>query len=201
MFDLLKRRSIRKYDGTFKISNDEMLKIIADAQRAPSSQNLQPIRFIVVESADGKNRLKSCFTKNLSQLETSSAMICLFGDLNRYQWAEKIYSKAVDEGLMPKEVKQTQLQSFANHKPWQNQLLNKKTIYIDGGIMANQLMHVARLHGYETCAIGGFDDTKINEALDVEPNLIPIMIVSIGKPAEDGYPSIRLDVNDVTSFR
>ncbi|MEH7016535.1 nitroreductase family protein, partial [Bacillus sp. JJ63] len=48
------RRSIRKYDPSVKISKEEMTEILTEATLAPSSVNMQPWRFLVIDSAEGK---------------------------------------------------------------------------------------------------------------------------------------------------
>ena len=47
---MLGRKSIRVYDENVKISQLEMLQMIEEATTAPSSVNMQPWRFVVVES-------------------------------------------------------------------------------------------------------------------------------------------------------
>ena len=44
------RRSIRKYDTSVKISKEEMTEIHTEATLAPSSVNMQPWRFLGIES-------------------------------------------------------------------------------------------------------------------------------------------------------
>ena len=83
MSKLTKRRSIRKYDPNIKISKDEMVSILKDATRAPSSMNMQPWRFIIVESSEAKEKLRPVLYGNQTQLETSAAMICIFTDLKK----------------------------------------------------------------------------------------------------------------------
>ena len=78
---VLNRRSIREYDPTIKISQEEMKQILEDATRAPSSVNLQPWRFVVVSSEEGKEKLRPFMRFNTKQNDTSSAMILLFGDM------------------------------------------------------------------------------------------------------------------------
>lgn len=48
------RKSVRHYDETYKISQEEMLEMIQEATTAPSSVNMQPWRFVVVESDEEK---------------------------------------------------------------------------------------------------------------------------------------------------
>lgn len=103
------RRSIRKYDPNVKIPMEEMHEIIETATLAPSSVNMQPWRFLVIESDEAKATLAPLARFNQSQVETSSAMIALFGDLNNFDNAEEIYGRAVELGYMPADVKEKQL--------------------------------------------------------------------------------------------
>ena len=79
------RRSIRVYDENVKISKEEMTQILEEATTAPSSLNLQPWRFVVIDSAEGKETLLPLASFNRRQVETSSAVIALFAD---YQMAD-----------------------------------------------------------------------------------------------------------------
>ena len=106
------RRSIKNYDPSVKISRDEMTEILQAATLAPSSVNMQPWRFLVIESPEGKAALAPLARFNQNQVETSSAVIAIFGDLNNFEKAEEIYSKAVEEGYMPQDVKENILCSF-----------------------------------------------------------------------------------------
>lgn len=199
MSQLTQRRSIRKYDPNVKISKEEMKKILEDATRAPSSMNMQPWRFIVVETIEAKEKLRPVLYGNIQQLETSAAMICIFTDLKKFDHAEKIFDKAIHQGLMPFEVKEKQLRNIANMIPTLSEEGIEKGGLIDSGLVAMQLMHVARTYGYDTCPIGGFKHDQIANALSLDPKRYkPVLILSIGKAAEEGYPSVRLDVEEVT---
>ncbi len=97
-------------------------------------------------------------------VETSSAMIALFGDLNNFDNAEEIYGTAVERGLMPAEVKEDQMKNFQLTSLWLAPEVMKDTVLIDGGLVAMQFMLAARAHGYDTCPIGGFEKDQIAEA-------------------------------------
>lgn len=197
-----KRRSIRKYDPSAKINREEMEAIINEAVKAPSSVNMQPWRFVVIESEAGKKLLEPVVKFNKLQNETSSAMIAIFGDLDSFDYAEKIYGSAVELNLMPKEVKDQQLEALT---PMFEQLpleAKKEMAVIDSALVAMNLMLVARAYGYDTNPIGGFDKEKIAEVLDIDnKRYYPVMIVSIGKADEAGYPSYRLPAADITFWR
>lgn len=83
------RRSVRNYDPAVKISKEEMEQIINDTVTAPSSINMQPWRFVVVSSDEGKETLAPLVHFNKLQNETSAAMVVIFGDLDNFAQAEK----------------------------------------------------------------------------------------------------------------
>ena len=201
MKELLERRSIRIYDPTVKISKNEMTEMLEKATRAPSSINMQSWRFYIVETPEAKEKLRPILYGNQSQLDTSAAMICIFTDLKKFQYAEKIFDKAIDHKTMPSDVKERQLRSISNMVDNLTEISIEKTGWLDGGLVSMQLMHVARSHGYDTCPIGGFKHEEIAEALSIDKNRYkPVMILSIGKRAEDGYHSVRLDSKDITTW-
>lgn len=54
---VLERRSVKVYNPEVKISREELSEILAKASRAPSAINMQPWRFLVIDSAEGKEKL------------------------------------------------------------------------------------------------------------------------------------------------
>ena len=53
------RHSVRQYDPSVKIPREEMEEILKDAILAPSSSNLQPWRFLVIDDAERLNFMDS----------------------------------------------------------------------------------------------------------------------------------------------
>ena len=201
MSKLTNRRSIRKYDPKIKISQEEMNHILEDATKAPSSMNMQSWRFVVVSSDEGKERLKPALYGNQLQLDTSAAMIVIFTDLKKFEYAEKIFDQAVEKGLMPIEVRNKQITNITNMVPTLSNEGIEKVGLLDGGLVAMQLMHVARTYGYDTCPIGGFRHEMMADALGMDKNrYIPVLIISIGKAAEKGHTSLRLPISDITTW-
>lgn len=196
------RRSVKAYDPEVKISREEMTEILAGATRAPSSVNMQPWRFVVIESQEGKEKLAPLARFNQTQVLTSSAVIAVFADMNNAEYLDEIFGKAVELGYMPQDVKDMQLKAV---KPYYENLpaaALRDVNFIDAGLVCMQLMLVARSHGYDTNAIGGYEKDKIAEAFDLDKDRYePIMLISIGKAAKEGYPSYRLPVEKVTTWK
>lgn len=196
------RRSIRVYDENVKISKDEMTQILEEATTAPSSLNLQPWRFVVIDSAEGKETLLPLASFNKRQVETSSAVIAIFADYRMADYTEEIFNTAVDRGLMPPEVRDRQVDMIKGiFKDAPNEMI-KDSILLDSGLVAMQLMLVARAHGYDTNPIGGYDKKNIAEAFGLEKErYLPVMLLSIGKAAEEGYPSVRFPIDRITDWK
>ncbi|NOU86093.1 nitroreductase family protein [Paenibacillus sp. LMG 31460] len=195
------RRSIKKYNPSVKISREEMTDILKEATLAPSSINMQPWRFVVIESVEGKATLAPLAKFNQVQVETSSAVIAVFGDLNNSDYADEIFGKAVELGYMPLEVKEMSLAKIKPHFAALDPVVNKETVLIDAGLVSMQLMLVARAHGYDTNPIGGFEKDKIAEAFGLDKNrYVPVMLISIGKADDGGHQSVRLPIETITQW-
>lgn len=196
------RKSVREYDETFKISHEEMLEMIQEATTAPSSVNMQPWRFVVVESEEQKAKLKPLIRFNTRQNATSSAMVLIFGDMLCYEFGEEIYDQAVAEGKMPPEVRDQQLEAIIPYyKSFTKEQMND-VVKIDSSLAAMQFMLIARAHGYETNPIGGFEEDLLAEAFGLDKErYVPVMILSVGKATEAGYTSVRLPAEKITNFK
>lgn len=196
------RRSVRSFDTSVIISHEEMLEMIDEAVKAPSSVNMQPWRFVIAESDEAKAILKPLIRFNTLQNETSSAMVLVFGDMKSQERAEEIYGKAVAEGKMPEEVKEQQLVTIVPMYDNSPKEVMNDIVHIDASLAAMQLMLVARAHGYDTNPIGGFEKDQLAQAFGLDPErYIPVIILAIGKAKDAGYPSVRLDASEVTSFK
>ena len=196
------RRSIRNYDTNVKISKEEMTQILEEATLAPSSVNMQPWRFLVIDSEEGKATLAPLAKFNQVQVETSSAVIAVFGDMKAIDQLENIYDTAVEKGLMPQEVRDRQVPAIQGMYENVPASALKDSILIDSGLVSMQLMLVARTHGYDTNPIGGYEKDQIAEAFGMEKDrYVPVMLLSIGKAVDAGYPSVRLPINDIADWK
>ncbi|MUG47936.1 nitroreductase family protein [Paenibacillus woosongensis] len=197
----LERRSVKVYDPEVKISREEMTEILAKASRAPSAINMQPWRFLVIDSLEGKEKLASLASFNQTQVLTSSAVIAVFYDSNNIEYMDEIFNKAVELGYMPQDIKDMQLQQarpyYASLTPSALRDINM----LDSGLVSMQLMLVARAHGYDTNPMAGYDKDRIAEVFHLDKERFqPVMLLSIGKASKEGYPSYRLPVDTITSW-
>lgn len=176
---------------------------MSEATRAPSSTNLQPWHFLVIESDEAKAKLLQISSPtNSVKIETSAATIAIFGDLKNELKAEEIYNTNVELGYMPAEVKEKLLPGILEWIKSLSDQARRDIVMTDCGLVAMQLMLVARAHGYDSNPIAGYDKETINEVFGLEKDrYAPLMLVSIGKAADEGFPTMRLPVDRIADWK
>ena len=193
------RRSVRTYDPTVQITREEMTEILQLATLAPSSSNLQPWRFLVIDKPDLKQKLLP-IAYNQQQVVEASAVIAVLGDVKSYEKAEKIYGQAVDAGFMQEDIAKSfierSVETYSNLPPE----VARQIVCTDGGLISMKIMLIARSKGYDTVPMGGYDQAKFVEAFGISEQYVPIMLIAIGKATKPGHPTTRLPIEDIISF-
>ena len=193
------RKSVRKYDPTFKMTQAELAEIITEATSAPSSSNLQPWRFIVIQDDATKKELRA-IANNQEQIETSSAVIAVLGDAEMYKNVEKIYTQNVVEGHMGEEQKNITISNTHRMYPHAPLEVRQNIASFDAGLISMQLMLIAKEKGFDTVTMGGFDKVKFAERFELPENQFPIVLIAIGKAAAPAFGSSRLPLEDIARF-
>lgn len=198
---VLERRSVKVYDPEVKISREEMTEILEEASRAPSAINMQPWRFLVIDSAEGKEKLAPLASFNQTKVLTSSAIIAVFYDAHNIEYIDEIFDKAVELGYMPQDIKDVQLQQAKLYYASLSASDLHDVNLLDSGLVSMQLMLVARAHGYDTNPMAGYDKDQIAEVFGLDKERFqPVMLISIGKAAQEGYPSYRMPLEKTTTW-
>ena len=127
-------------------------------------------------------------------------MIIVLGDLNYYNKFDEIYGEAVEKGYMTQEVKDgfeqgmvPQLEKIPVDK-------SREGVYFDCGLWTMQFTNIAYAKGYDTNIIGGFMRDKVAELFELEENLVPVMLIALGKKEKDGRPSVRIKAEKLVRF-
>ncbi|WP_144510737.1 nitroreductase family protein [Bacillus sp. FJAT-22090] len=193
------RKSVRVYDPNFKISQKEIEEIITEATTAPSSSNLQAWKFLVIQDDQTKIELRE-IANNQEQVETSSAVIAVLGNAEMYKNVEQIYTQNVAEGYMDEATKDIMINNTNRTYPFAPLEARKNIATFDAGLIAMQLMLVAKEKGLDTVTMGGFDKVKFAERFDLPDHIFPIALIALGKAAAPAYGSSRLPVKDIVQF-
>ncbi len=196
---LTSRRSVRKYDTTAVISQEEITELLEIATKAPSSSNMQPWRFLVITNQEIKQKLVPV-AFNQQQVAEASAIVIVLADLEMYTLSEKIYGAAVTAGFMSEEVASNFVQNSTKMYSSLPAERLKEIAVFDTGLVAMQLMLAARAKGFDTVPMGGYNRDQVKEMFNISDRYLPTLMLPIGKAAVEGHPSVRLPIADITFF-
>lgn len=193
------RRSVRKYDPDFKISQEEILDILKEAALAPSSSNLQPWKFLVIQDEETKKELRM-IANNQEQVETSSAVIAVLGDREMYRNGEAVYRSNFEAGYMDETTMNRMIENTNNLYPSAPVEMRENIASFDAGLISMQLMLIARARGYDTVPMGGFNRQQFIEKFNIDGRYMPVLLLSLGKAASPGHPTTRLPIKEIVEF-
>jgi len=193
------RKSVRKYDANYKIPQAELKELLTEATTAPSSSNLQPWRFLVIQDATVKKELRQ-IANNQEQIETASAIIAVLGDTEMYKNVEEIYTKNFEQGYMDEATKNSMIENSLKLYPNLPKEILKNIATFDAGLISMQIMLLAKDMGYDTVTMGGFNKEAFAKHFELADHLVPIVLIAIGKAAMPAYGSSRLALKDIVKF-
>ncbi|MBN4909948.1 nitroreductase family protein [Staphylococcus sp. EG-SA-13] len=196
-----KRKSVKEFDPNFKIPREDIKEMIALATKAPSSINLQPWRFVIIDSEETKQKLDHLVQFNQRQLHSSSAIILVLADLKHAEYVSDIYEKNVELGYMDENSKDYFIETISNLISSADESYFNAQGLMDANLASMQLMLIATDHGYDTNPIGGFDKTAVLEALNIDTSrYVPAHLIAIGKGVKPPHDSSRLPVDRIIAW-
>ncbi|MBD8496896.1 nitroreductase family protein [Paenibacillus arenosi] len=201
-YDVIRdRRSVRVYDPSYTISNEEIKELLGEAMLAPSGTNLNPWRFMVFTDPELKQKLLP-MALGQKQVADASAVILVLGDMDAYtvENADKINQRAVDAGYMTEQIKETINKSVQGYYDHVSEQTKKEWQMLDGGLLAMQLMLAAKARGYDTVPMLGYNTEEFRKEFNVPDNLVNVLMITLGKAAQPGFPTVRLGVDEVTTW-
>ncbi|MFF2287897.1 nitroreductase family protein [Peribacillus butanolivorans] len=193
------RRSVRQYDAEYVMTEEEIREILDIAIQAPSSSNLQPWRFLVIQDKQTQQELLP-IAHNQQQIVDASAVIAVLADIEGYKNAERIYGELVNKGIMKNEIKEPYVASIMHNYGNFSAEKALSVAMIDGGLVSMQIMLAAKAKGYDTVPMGGFDENKFVDAFNVPENFKPVMLISIGKGMKAGFEKVRLPLDTLLTW-
>ena len=199
---ILTRQSIREYDPRVKIDEATLLKMLTEASSAPSSWNLQPWRFVVIQNPELKAKLRPYVLFNTPQLDTASALVLILNDLDRYALFPVMNKMELDAGFITEEHYKVRNQKAEQARATRSKESLDREGLLDCGLVAQNLMIIARAYGYDSCPMGGFDRDNFMKVLEIDTNRYkPVVLISIGKRAKDAKQTLRFPINTITTIK
>ena len=76
----------------------------------------------------------------------------------------------------------------------------KSYVDVDVAIVMDHLILAAADRGLATCWIAAFDPAAIRDILELPDGVEPIVLTTLGHPADSGKPKLRKDMADIVCF-
>lgn len=185
------RRSIRAYEPV-PIPREDMEEILDVARRAPSAFNVQPWRFVVVETPELKERLAAA-AFNQRQVHSAPAVIVLYTDMKA---SLENLDAIVHPGMSPEQQEATQ-RTIRDMFAKQSEDERETWAQGQGYIALGYLLLAAEAHGYRTSPMAGFDPAAVKALLDLPENARIPALIAIGRGAEEGFAQHRLPLESI----
>jgi len=191
---IAERRATPSFDGE-PIPAEDLKQILEAGLHAPSGYNIQPWRFIVVQSHEQKKRLRAA-SYNQAKVEEASAVIVACGDADGWRKDLDLILKQGREGGMPESYAAQAKTSVANFlssfsteqmRGW----LNKMVM-----IAVTQMMLMAEVMGYDTAPMEGFEQEKVHEVLRLPMSYWVVALLGVGHlKGPDKYNGGRFEMS------
>jgi nitroreductase len=186
------RRATPSFDGR-EVPAEDIRTILEAGLSAPSGYNVQPWRFVVVQSTEQKKKLRAaCF--NQAKVEEASVVIVCCGDADSWRRdADDIVSMGLTGGMS--EGYAAQLKSYV-----ESYLLSLNTDQMHGWLnkqvtcAATYMQLMAEVMGYDTAPMEGFEEDQVKEALRLPLSYWVVSLLAIGHlKGPDKYFGGRFD--------
>lgn len=192
---VLTRRSIRKFKPE-PIPREKLEEMLSLALKAPSSNNLQPWRVVVVQNPELKERLREA-ANNQAQVSSASAVFVVYSDMkDTLERVEEIFHPGFSE-------EQKQIRAANMRKAWEDKSDEERENWgkAQGFILLGFLMLIARSFGYDTVPMGGFNAVKVKELLGLPSHVAITALLPIGVADEAGHEHHRHNLERVVRWR
>ncbi len=185
------RRAIKHFDPNHRMTAEEVNEILSLAILSPTAFNIQHWRFVVVDDADLRSKIRAV-SWDQSQVTDTSLFIVLCADLKAWEKEpERYWANA------PKEVQEFMVPAIDSYYRGKDQVQRDEAMR-SCGIVAQTIMLTARSMGYDSCPMDGFDFDKVARLINLPDDHVITMFVAIGKGTKDAWPRPgQLGLDDV----
>ena len=173
-----KRRSCRAFDPSKSVSREDLLKIVEAGRLSPSGCNSQPWKFIVIDSAEAKEKLCDA--------------IVVENGATGAPWRSQVSAFII---LVEQPAKV--MQCVADHYKDTQRFAPG-----DIGMACMNMCHEADSLGLATCIIGMNDQSKLEKYFKIPAGRDARLVLAVGYAANPDAPvnKVRKTLEEVCSF-
>lgn len=196
---ILKRRACKLFNDK-KINEKDLHFILESGILTPSSYGFEPWKFVVLSEKEDNLKLANlCFNQ---QNVASASHNIIFLARKDLQSKDEFAQKQVRRLSGSNEEKFQKILEIYTHK---TNAMNDDELYHYAQLqcyLAMMQMSLAAISlGIDSCMIGGFEKTKVDDFLNLKHPFETAVILSLGyKAHEANHPAQRLNFDEVVEF-
>lgn len=192
------RRSIRHFESTQIISDDDILAILNHASNAPSGNNAQPWKVVVLKNKKLLGEIQK-LSYNQEQVGQASAVFLILGDKRNYDTKHLIQSNLKFNIITPKQVieKTQRIETYFSLHPEDKEEMGLR---FDIGLFSMNLMHVLRAFGYDSVPMRGVNFKGVMTLLELPTEWDPILLLPVGRAQTFGHKHAREAAESFTTI-
>ena len=190
---LEKRRSIRKFD-TRPIPKEIVEAILEAGRRAPSGSNIQPWRYVVIEDAAMRKRLKEA--SPLSFFGEAPLLILACSDREAVKKLPERGAELTAAGAFEDITMDAAKVEKLREQRAKDEVEKASYAVYNTAISVTHMDLAAVSRGLGTCWIGMFDKEKVREILGLDERYGIVCFLQIGYALQDPPPRPRLSLDD-----
>ena len=188
---IAQRRSVKHYDTSHRMSEEEIERLLSLAALAPTAFNIQNWRFVVVRDVELRRQIRAA-AWDQAQVTDASLLIILCADLKSWEKEPKRYWRNA-----PDAVSDFMVPAIDTYYRDRDQVQRDEAMR-SCGIAAQTLMLASKSMGYDSCPMDGFDFEAVGKLINLPEDHVIAMFVAIGKGAKEAAPrGGQLPINEV----
>ncbi|HHK1660971.1 TPA: nitroreductase family protein [Streptococcus pyogenes] len=192
-----KRHAIKTFNDQ-PVDYEDLRTAIEIATLAPSANNIQPWKFVVVQEKKAE-LAKGLPLANKVQVEQAQYVVALFSDTDLALRSRKIARIGIKS--LPDDLIGYYMETLPPRFTAFNEVQTGEYLAINAGIVAMNLVLSLTDQKIASNIILGFDKSTTNEILDIDPRFRPELLITVGYSDEKPEPSYRLPVDEVIERR
>ncbi|MGS2777117.1 NAD(P)H-dependent oxidoreductase [Robertmurraya sp. GLU-23] len=206
------RHATKSFDTSKKISDEDFQYILEAARLSPSSVGYEPWKFVVVQNAELREKLREVSWGAQGQLPTASHFVVILARTIKDTKYDSAYVRhqMLEVKKFPEELFGKILERYKTFQEDDLHLLDNERTMLDWAgkqtyIALANMMAAAALIGIDSCPIEGFSFDQVQKILEEEDlledgHLAVSVMVAFGYREKEPRPKVRKDLKDIVQW-
>ncbi|SFH09552.1 Nitroreductase [Desulfotomaculum arcticum] len=196
LLDAIKsRRSIRKFKAQ-SIPENYLNELLDAGRMAPSGSNLQPTRYVVIESDEARAKLRDC--SPLPFVWQAPAVIAVCIDTQAaYKSEERFKELKEANAFVDTPLNNIDAKDYIKRRRAMDEVALRAYLSLNAAIAIDHITLRAVDLGLGSCWVMMFDKEKTKKAINLDDKYEIVALLPIGYPDQEPAPRPRLRMNEV----